>query len=39
LVIFLAAAGVQSALAAAAENYEALRLITEAFNEISQKFV
>lgn len=39
LVFFLAAPGVHPALAAADQNYEALRLITEAFNEIAQKFV
>ena len=39
LALFLAASGVQPAAAAAAQNYDALRLITEAFHEISQKFV
>ena len=39
LALFLSAAGTHQALAAAAENYEALRLITEAYHEISQKFV
>lgn len=39
LVFCLALSGGPAAQAAAPENYEALRLITEAFNEISQKFV
>lgn len=39
LVLFLAVSGAQPAMAASAQDYEALRLITEAFNEISQKFV
>ncbi|MDD2904512.1 MAG: S41 family peptidase [Syntrophales bacterium] len=39
LVLFLAVSGAQPVLAASAQDYESLRLITEAFNEISQKFV
>jgi len=39
LAFFLAAAWVNPAAAAPASNYEALRLITEALHEISQKFV
>jgi carboxyl-terminal processing protease len=39
LAIFLAASWAQPATATAAQNYETLRLITEAFHEISQKFV
>lgn len=39
LVFFLAASGTQPAAAASAQNYEALRLFTEAYHEISQKFV
>lgn len=39
LVFSLAASGAQAAAVSSAQNYEALRLITEAFHEISQKFV
>ena len=39
LAVFLAMAAAQPALAASAKDYESLRLLTEAFNEISQKYV
>jgi carboxyl-terminal processing protease len=39
LAIFLAASWAPPATAAPAQDYETLRLITEAFQEISQKFV
>jgi carboxyl-terminal processing protease len=39
LALFLVISWNQPAAAAAAENYESLRLITEAYHEISQKFV
>ncbi|MFZ5451804.1 MAG: S41 family peptidase [Thermodesulfobacteriota bacterium] len=39
LVFILGVSGAQPVMAASAQDYEALRLITEAFNEISQKFV
>lgn len=39
LALFLVTSWAPPAAAAAAENYESLRLITEAYHEISQKFV